>query len=157
MVVPKGKVTELRFQVDLSRPRGVSPVAIDGFPHSDVDQTAVVQGTVSIAVDELSKFLVAATGVPLPVKVQLQPWSFRLGMKRHVHVQFSGPGTSTPDWYVSEDKLTGEFRVALTIRAPIKLTELSARVQAFIRYSSRPWRKDEVFWPSLVVPILIDA
>jgi hypothetical protein len=158
MIVPTGKLTELRFHVDL-RPASVvpdpdPPVALDGFPHSDVEQKALLAGQIRIAVDEALKFIPFPTGVSLPVGLELEPWTFRLGTGRRVNIQFSGGLTSEPEWYVTEQALLGEFRIAMIIRTPVTRKKIDATVQAYLRYDPGFWHRADAFTRKAYISIL---
>lgn len=130
-----------------------APVAVDGFPHSDVDQGALLAGEVRVALNEALRFIPLAVGVPLPVGLELEPWTFRLGTTRRVNVQFSGGLTSEPEWYATEKALAGEFRVAVTVRSPVERTEIDAAIQAYLRYDPGFWHTADAYSQKATVSV----
>jgi hypothetical protein len=159
MIVPSGKVTELRFHVDLCPsgrwPGGPEPpVVLDGFPHSDVSEKALLAGQIRIAVNEAFKFLPLPPGASLPLGLTLKPWDFRLGTGRRITIQFSGGLTSEPEWYATEKALIGAFRIAMIIRAPVERETLDATVQAYLRYDPGFWHRADAYTDKARVPIL---
>jgi hypothetical protein len=145
MIVPKGKVTELRFRASLGDESDSEVIALDGFPKSDVDETAIISGQVRVALDDALRFLPLPPGVALPVSVALDPWEFRIGTKRRIRVQFSGGLTSAPEWYATETALTGEFRVALTGRIRRGWSNILAEIEVVLRYDPGFWHRTDVY------------
>jgi hypothetical protein len=158
MIVPKGKVTHLRFLAALSQPddetRSENPVALDGFPRSDVDLKALVPGKFSLSVSNALRFLPIVGQVPVPVDLELGPWEFRLGSIRQVKVQFSGGLTSWPEWFATKKALVGEFRVAVIVRCPLSYGALDAAVQAYLRYDPGFWHKADIYTQEISIPLL---
>jgi hypothetical protein len=158
MIIPKGKVTLLRFIVALSQPgdesKAEDSIALDGFPRSDIDQKALLPGKVTLSVSKALRFLPIIGHLPVPVDLELGPWEFQLGTIRKIKVQFSGGLTPKPEWFVRKSALAGEFRVAMIVRCPTTCTALEAGVQAYLRYDPGFWSKADIYTQQLSIPLL---
>jgi hypothetical protein len=117
IILPKGKIEELRFKVTLKAEMPV--VAIDGFPKDVIDKKYLVGGKITIGLSKAFKFL-PVIGGPIGelLDVELNPWEFKLGALKKINVDFSGGLTSKPEWYFKDGGVESEVRVAMTIRKP---------------------------------------
>lgn len=143
IIVPKGRITEMRFKVNLIADHRV--VAIDGFPKDVIKKREIVGGRISVAISKLFKFIpVIPPGIVDPLEIELGPWEFNLGSIKKVNIDFSGGLTSTPEWYLKKDGIENDLRVAMTIRKPIKVKKIQGRVKAAWIYDPGSFKKAKV-------------
>jgi len=143
IIVPKGKISKMRFRVSLLAKHRV--VAMDGFPKDVIEQRHIVEGRISVAISKYLKFIpVIPPGVLDPVEIELGPWEFNLGNLRRVNIDFSGGLTSTPEWFLKENGIENDLRVAMTIRKPKKVKSIEGKVKAGWIYSPGFLRKARV-------------
>ena len=129
IIVPKGRIAEMRFKVSLVADHRV--VAIDGFPKDVIKEKEIVKGKIKVAISKYFKFIpVIPPGIVDPLEIELGPWEFNLGSIKKVNIDFSGGLTSTPEWYLKKDGIKNDLRVAMTIRKPIKVKEIQGKVKA---------------------------
>jgi hypothetical protein len=158
MVVPSGRVDELRYKVILRSGSEETPKVIDGFPNSQVKNKHIVKGTISFCLTDALQFLPMVP--PLPVKIALGPWDFQFGRMRKISINFSGPLSPRPDWYFRAEGIKDELGVWMLIEAPGKAAPLTAEVTAMFKYQrtflgvgyKSSWETD-----SKVVPIEVGA
>jgi len=133
IIVPKGRIAEMRFKVSLMAEPKV--IAIDGFPKDVIKEREIVGGRIRVAISKLFKFIpVIPPGIVDPLEIELGPWEFNLGSIKKVNIDFSGGLTSTPEWYLKEDGIKNEFRVTMTIRKPAKVKQITGKVKAAWTY-----------------------
>ncbi len=143
IIVPQGKIAEMRFKVNLIADYRV--VAIDGFPKDVIEEKEIVKGKVKVAISKYFKFIpVIPPGVVEPLEIELGPWEFKLGSLRKVNIDFSGGLTSTPEWYLKEDGIKNEFIVTMTIRKPAKVKQITGKVKAAWIYEPGFFRRARV-------------
>ncbi len=133
IIIPKGKIEQLRFEVSFKENSGYEPIiAVDGLPSDLFDEKYLVQGKVNVAVDKLLKFIPVTANVSnlLPADIELEPWEFHLGRMRDVKIDFSGGLTSQPAWFFQGNGIKNDVRVALTIKKPKNLDKVTADVRA---------------------------
>jgi hypothetical protein len=129
IIVPKGRIAEMRFKVSLIAEHRV--VAIDGFPKDVIEEKEIVGGKISVALSKYLEFIpLFPSGVAKPVDIELGPWEFNLGSIKKVNIDFSGGLTSTPEWYLKRDGIKNDLRVAMTIRKPIGVELIQGKVKA---------------------------
>jgi len=129
IIVPQGKIAEMRFRVSLIADNRV--VAIDGFPKDVIKEKEIVKGKIKVAISKYFKFIpVIPPGVVEPLEIELGPWEFNLGSIKKVNIDFSGGLTSTPEWYLKKDGIKNDLRVAMTIRKPNRVKQIQGKVKA---------------------------
>lgn len=154
IIVPRGKIEELRFRVKLSEATHVAfdrkissekIVALDGFPKDVIEEKHIVAGKIKLSIDKTFQFIpVLGPSIPDIVNVQLEPWEFRIGNIRKVNVDFSGGLTSEPEWYFKEDGIKNDLRVALVIQKPKLINDVSCGVEAAWLYDPGFFKKARV-------------
>ncbi|MEM1171089.1 MAG: hypothetical protein AAGJ08_18915 [Cyanobacteria bacterium P01_H01_bin.35] len=133
IILPKGKIEQLRFEVSFKENSGYEPIiAVDGLPSDLFDEKYLVKGKVNVAVDKLLKFIPVTANISnlLPADIELDPWEFNLGRMRDVKIDFSGGLTSQPAWFFQGNGIKNDVRVALTIKKPKNLDKVTADVRA---------------------------
>jgi hypothetical protein len=129
IIVPKGRIKELRFHASLLS--GEEVVALDGFPKDEIEEKAIVSGTIKLAINKSFKFIpVIGPIISDILEIDLNPWDFKIGKIKKVNVDFSGGKTSTPEWYFKENGFKNDLKVALIIRKPKKAKRIVANVWA---------------------------
>ncbi len=157
IILPKGKIEELRFIVALTDGSNNSDKinAIDGFPKDIIDEKHIVEGKIKVAVNKLFKFIpIIGDVVADTIDVELEPWEFKLGSLKKVNVDFSGGLTDKPEWYFKENGIKNDLRVALTIKTPKLLEKIEASVRAMWIYDPGFWGKPKVGTDARTVNIL---
>lgn len=115
MIVPRGRVKELRFKMSLSPAREV--VAMDGFPNDRIEERHIVDGKIRIALNTAFKFIPGVGPVLSELlKIDLNPWNFSIGSMRKVVVDFSGGLTGRPEWYFRKEGIKGNVNLIITLR-----------------------------------------
>jgi len=143
IIVPKGKINELRFSVRLGSNQDI--IAIDGFPKDLVETKYIIGGKISLAIDKAFKFLpIVGQGVSKIIDVTLDPWEFHIGDLRDVSIDFSGGLTSHPEWYFRKKGIKNDLKVALTIRTPKPTDGFSGIVEAAWLYDPGFFKKVRV-------------
>jgi len=143
IIVPKGKISKMRFRVSLLAKHRV--VAIDGFPKDVIEERDIVKGKVKVAISDYFKFIPAIPpGVLDPLQIVLGPWDFKLGSLKKVNIDFSGGLTSTPEWYFKRNGIKNDLIVSMTIRKPKKAKSIEGKVKAGWIYSPGFLRKARV-------------
>ena len=128
IIVPKGNIEELRYHVTLL---GGDIVAVDGFPKDVINEIPLIAGRVQVCLNKAFMFIPVVGGkIAELLEIELNPWEFRIGNLKMVHVDFSGGLTSKPGWYFKKNGIKDDLRVALTIRKPIGLDHIEGRVKA---------------------------
>ena len=133
IIIPKGKIEQLRFEVYFNENNGDEPIiVIDGLPSDLFDEKYLVKGKVNVAVDKLLRFIPVTANISnlLPADIELEPWEFNLGRMRDVKIDFSGGLTSQPAWFFQGNGIKNDVRVALTIKKPKNLDKVIADVRA---------------------------
>jgi len=133
MIVPKGRIENLRFKVTLNSENGV--IALDGFPKDEINEIPLIDGKITVAVDKAFKFVPVLSPVKDVVNIELKPWEFKIGGFKKIKVDFSGGSTSKPEWYFTEQSIKHDLRVALTLKAPKEFEEIVADVKAAWTYN----------------------
>ena len=152
IIVPQGKIGEMRFEVKLIAEPKV--VAIDGFPKDVIQEKEIVKGKIQIAIDKFFKFIpVIPPGAALPVGIVLGPWDFKLGSLKKVNIDFSGGLTSRPEWYLKKDGIKNDLRVTMTIRKPTKVKQIQAKVKAAWTYEPSSFKKARVGTSARIIDI----
>ena len=142
LVVPRGSIQELRFKATLLAEGeiGTDLIVLDGYPKGHVEQRSIVDGKVTLGVSKLFTFIPAigpVTGAALGelLKIELNPWEFKIGNIREAEIIFSGSLTFEPEWYFRESGLNGELQVTMTIKKPVNVKSVAAQVEAAWAYS----------------------
>lgn len=143
MVVPRGKVEELRYVVDFtSQPSSNKLFALDGLPKSDIAIEPLVSGKVTIGVSQMLQFIPGVAGIAakaLPLSFDLDPIQFSWGTRNRVNVNFSGPDSPHLEWYVAGDAIKGDFQVSAILQVPKGTEKVSAGVMAKYVYDRGLW------------------
>lgn len=155
MIIPMGKIEELRFSVDFNTDGDKDPViAIDGFPKDVIEEKHILDGSVGLAVSNLFKFIPIVGGIAGEiVDVELEPWKFKLGDLKKVNVDFSGGLTDKPEWYFKKNGIKNELRVALTIKKPKDLKNVEADVKASWIYDPGIFKKEKIGTDAVTIKI----
>ena len=149
IILPKGRIHELRFYVTLTQVGGtLDTFATDGFPNSSIRHTAIVGGQIKIGITQAFKLIPVIGHIVaelLPLSVQLNPWSFRIGSLKKIDVAFNGGLTAKPDWYFKKAGIKkDEVRIAMILKKQRATTSVKAEVKAAWRYSSGIMRRKRV-------------
>lgn len=157
MIVPRGRITELRLKVDLTgtpKTKG-EPIAVDGFPNDRVDKKVLLAGSIQVCVTDALEILPYGDVMAKAIKLDLEPWNFRLGTWQKVKVDFSGPKTSSPEWYFQADGIKDNVEVALTLARPAGTRSIRANVTAQWLYRQyRFWGEKRFQSQSLPITII---
>lgn len=119
IILPKGRIEKMRFKITLKGDGYVSDkvVAIDGFPKDVIEEKYIIEGKIKVGITKLFKFIPVIGELPEDLlKIELNPWEFKIGSLRRVNIDFSGGLTFFPEWFFKEDGIKNDLRVALTIR-----------------------------------------
>jgi hypothetical protein len=153
ILVPEGKIEELRFQVQLAGD-GVGDVyAIDGFPKDKIEARALVSGKVTVGVNTAFQLIAVAAGTAVGgpagallgqtagklgdlLKIDLNPWEFAVGDVRDVQIDFSEANTSNVEWFFRGGSLLNSLGVMLTIKKPRTVTAVAGTVTALWDYKA---------------------
>ncbi|MCW2660746.1 MAG: hypothetical protein JWP83_1898 [Mycobacterium sp.] len=140
IILPKGRIDELRFNVSLTQVGGTQETfATDGFPNSSIHHTTIVGGQIKIGITQAFRLIPVVGHVVaelLPISVNLNPWSFRIGSLKRIDVAFNGGLTTEPEWYFKNAGIkTDEIRIAMILKKQKKTTGVSAEVKAAWRYN----------------------
>lgn len=156
IILPKGKIEELRFKIELHHPGGNEELTvIDGFPKDKIDQQHILDGKITLTINKLFKFIpVIGEIMNNAIDVELKPWTFKLGNLRKVNVDFSGGLTTAPEWYFKKNGLQNDLRVALTIKKSKKIAYLKADVNATWIYDPGFLKKVKVGTETKTITIL---
>lgn len=158
IILPRGKIEEMRFIVNLKGGSDNCDVsAVDGFPKDTIEEKYVLDGTVTVAVSKLFKFIpIIGDIVSDTVDVEIKPWKFKLGSLKKVNVDFSGGLTSNPEWYFKKNGIKNDVRVALTIKKPKEVKFVDADVRALWIYDPGILKKQRIGTDSQSVKIYND-
>ena len=104
IILPKGSINELRFNVTLTPIAGsADTVATDGFPKGSIHSTSIVGGQVRIGITKGFKLIpVIGNAVAQLLSVDLNPWDFRIGSLKQIEVAFSGTLGPEIMWYFTK-------------------------------------------------------
>jgi hypothetical protein len=160
IIVPRGKISELRFRVQLEGDPQGAVMAIDGFPKDNVDRHALVEGKVSVGVTKAFKLLGGAAGGALAgpagaaggakvgdvldelLKIELNPWQFSVGDVRDVKIDFSEANTAQPEWWFKGGEgVMNSLAVVLTLKKSQAVASVTGAVTAFWDYDAGWWHK----------------
>jgi hypothetical protein len=160
IIVPSGKIRQLRFQVRLTGDGDGNVVAIDGFPKDSVEARAIVSGSVTLNVDSALRLVASAVGAAVAgpggaavggeavdvagqvLEVSIAPWTFNLGDIRDVNVDFSEAQTSFVEWWFRGGTgIKNSLGVVLTLRKPRETKTVTGAVQALWEYEAQLWRR----------------
>lgn len=141
IIVPRGKIEEMRFKVTLKGDGQVSDEvkAIDGFPKDVIEEREIIGGKIKVGITKLFKFIPVVGAISDLLEIELNPWEFKIGSRRRVNVDFSGEGDKEPEWYFKEDGIKNDLRVALTIEKSKGIKTVEGEVVA-------AWIHDPGFW-----------
>jgi hypothetical protein len=137
IILPEGRLDELRFEVKLTRVGGTLDMyATDGFPKGKIHRKAIVDGQIEIGISKAFKLIPVIGGVVSDlVNVEFNPWNFRIGSLQEIDVAFSGALTATLTWYFKTAGIeNNEIRVAMIIKKPRDTALVKADVRAGWRY-----------------------
>lgn len=152
IIVPKGRIAEMRFRAILKLEDGV--VAIDGFPKDVIGEKEIVRGKIKVGINKAFMFIpVVGSLLADFLEIELNPMEFKLGSLKKVNIDFSGGLTSQPEWYFKEDGIKNDLRVALTIRKPKFIEDIEGRVSADWIYDPGFLRKVRVGSNSKIITI----
>lgn len=162
IIVPRGKISELRFRVQLEGEGDAQGAvqAIDGFPKDNVDRHALIEGKVSVGVTKAFTLLAvgagtlaagpagAAVGAKVGsalgelLKIDLNPWQFSVGDVRDVKIDFSEANTARPEWWFKGGEgIMNSLGVVLTLKKPQAVASVTGAVTALWDYDAGWWRK----------------
>jgi hypothetical protein len=159
IIVPRGKISELRFRVQLEGDDQGAVQAIDGFPKDNVDRHALVEGKVTVGVTKAFTLLAVGAGAIVGpagaaigakvgsalgelLKVELNPWQFSVGDVRDVKIDFSEANTAHVEWWFKGGEgIMNSLGVILTLKKPQAVTSVTGAVTAFWDYDAGWWRK----------------
>lgn len=143
IILPRGSIAEMRFYINLIAEGDV--VAIDGFPKDVIGETEIVGGKIKVGISKAFK-LMPAVGPYIGelLKIELNPWEFKLGSLKKINIDFSGGLTSKLEWYFKEDGIKNDLRVALTIRKPKSIENIDGKVLAAWLYDPGFLKKTRV-------------
>jgi hypothetical protein len=147
IILPKGTIDELRFQVTLSQTGGAEDTfAADGFPNSSISTTSIVGGQIKIGISNAFKFIpVAGPAIGDLLSIDLNPWTFHIGTLKKIQVAFSGGLTTEPGWYFKKAGIQNDtIRIAMLLKKSAATTEIKADVQASWLYDPGLLHKQRV-------------
>lgn len=133
IIVPKGSIEEMRFKVTLKGDGEITDevVAIDGFPKDLIEEKEIVGGKIEVGITKLFKLIpIVGNIIPDLLKIELNPFVFKLGSLKRVNIDFSGGLTPEPEWYLKGNGIKNDFRVALTIKKSKSIKTIEGEVIA---------------------------
>ncbi len=159
IIVPKGKIRELRFQVELKGDDKGAVHAIDGFPKDKIDSHALVDGKVTVGVTKAFDLLAVAGGALIGgpagaivgkaassvadlLQIDLNPFVFAVGDVRDVQIDFSEANTANIEWWFKGGSgIMNSLGVILTLKKPHVVNAVTGAVTALWDYDAGWWRK----------------
>ncbi len=156
IVVPKGTIEELRFHITMEAQNGQdSIVVIDGFPKDAIEEKAIVEGRIKLALNKAFMFIPVVGPIAADLlQIELNLWEFKIGSLKRVNIDFSGGLTCQPEWYFRGDGIKNDLRVALTIRKPRSIGAIQGQVRAAWVYNPGFRKKGKVGTDMKTVQIL---
>jgi hypothetical protein len=121
----------LRFLAELIGDNIKSPdVVHDTFPDDQVKRIPIIQGKITLGVDNLLKLVGGKVGEIISnlLKMELNPWSFDWGYDR-IEIQNSEGLTYDPEWLLKHDNIYKGFNPTMIIKKRKSIKKILAKVQ----------------------------
>jgi len=126
------KIKKMRFLAELYGDGSKTPnvIAYDIFPDDQVKHIPIVQGKITLGVDNLLKLVGGPIGGTISnlLKIELNPWSFDWGYDK-IEIQSSEGLTYDPEWILEHDNIYRGFNPTMIIKKRKNVKTILAKVQ----------------------------
>jgi len=129
----EAKVPTLRFKVDLYS-NGAERTDVTTYsiaPTDSIKRTKIVEGKISIGVNNLLKLIPGPIGEMLPnlISIDINPIEFRWQLSKY-EIDASGPGSYEVGWLIYGTEIVQGFNPLMMLRVNKRVSKIFADVQA---------------------------